>query len=148
MGSARFKAYLTRRGNEMLGIAAAVPLAVGESQVRAMEDQFLDLDDAALGGLGAEIAALVPKLREVRDWVEEGQTSTRQCVSPTYSANAPYPGSDRLPDRRRAVRIGLGHPPSSLFISLDLGESAEIRASARDLRSWMDPENAPGPSDF
>ncbi len=40
---------------------------------------------------------------------------------------------------RRAVRIRLRHQPHSLACFPTLWRSDEIRACARDLRSWMDP---------
>jgi hypothetical protein len=62
----RFRAYLARRRNESLGIAAAIPLIGGTARIGALDDHFLDLDDSMLAALGPEFAEMAEVFREVR----------------------------------------------------------------------------------
>ena len=48
-------------------------------------------------------------------------------------------------DRRRALRIRLRHPPSSLSIFVLIGESIDIRACVRVPRAQIGPENVANP---
>jgi tetratricopeptide (TPR) repeat protein len=63
----RFRDYLSRRSDELAGLAAGIPLQAGDSVLRASEDHFLDLDEEALPYVAGDIERVRLALRVVRD---------------------------------------------------------------------------------
>lgn len=79
----RLREYLVRRRHELRGIHAAIPLKAGASDIRALEDQFLDLDAETLAAFGPEITQLAGELQTIRGWAAKTAPAPAIAATPT-----------------------------------------------------------------